>query len=99
MVAIKIVQPFLTSGQSFPIQLMRATRGDVTLTFKVGSRSRDFGVDDGPAQSSITLRISGGAPRPFEVTGWGTASKGTVVTMTATTPDGEKDFDSATVGF
>jgi len=98
MVAIKIVKPFLTSGQSFPIQLMRATRGDVTLTFKVGSRSRDFGVDDGPTEASVTLTISGGAPKPFEVTGWGTASKGSIITMTVTTPEGEKDFDSATVG-
>jgi hypothetical protein len=98
MVAIKIVKPFLTSGSPFPIQVMRATRGDVTLTLKVGNRSRDFGVDGSPPGASITLRVSGGAPRNFQVTDWGSASKGSVVTMTATTPEGAKDFDSATVG-
>ncbi|WIG93075.1 hypothetical protein [Myxococcus sp. SDU36] len=98
MVVIDIVQPFLKSGASFPIQVMRKTLGDVTVTFKVGNQSRDFGLDGGAAQASITFQIPGGVLRTFTVDNWGSAPAGSIVTLTATIPDGDKDSDTATVG-
>ncbi|NNB87400.1 hypothetical protein HJC10_30580 [Corallococcus exiguus] len=98
MVAIKIVKPFLRSGEPFPIQVMRMARGNVTISFKVANKVRHFGVDDSAAQPKVTLAIAGGAPRNFLVTGWGAASTGSIVTLTVNTDEGETDFDSATVG-